>query len=112
MAEEETLEQNSASQPRELDPNPQPKIMRASHVSVTVDTLESEFSRLGFATWKCVECGIWRVPGNHTSPCHPACFQRSDGVLSPPVELINWRGRQTFPRAQPVCIEMCRSGIR
>ena len=43
--------------------SPEPQMFRASHTVVTIDTLKSEFTKMGFATWKCAECGIWKVPG-------------------------------------------------
>lgn len=47
------------------DSRPQEQTFSGSHTTVTITTFESQFSRLGFATWKCSECGIWRVPGPH-----------------------------------------------
>ena len=47
---------------------------RASHTVVTVDTVASEFTYLGFATWKCAECGIWRVPGSSLLSAAPPVF--------------------------------------
>jgi hypothetical protein len=55
-----------------MDPNVRPMPFRASHAVVTIDTFESQFTRLGFATWKCAECEIWRVPGNHCPSPTPA----------------------------------------
>ena len=54
--------------------SPQLKTFRASHTVVTIETYESEFTRLGFSTWKCAECDVLRVPG-----LHPVCAPEKVG---------------------------------
>jgi len=39
-------------------------VVEAAHCTVTVHTEESpEFTKMGYLTWRCASCGIWRVPG-------------------------------------------------
>ena len=45
------------------DGPPVAKTFQASHTLATVETRTSEFTQMGFLTWRCDECDIWRVPG-------------------------------------------------
>ena len=56
-----------------LDPTPLEQTFSGSHTTVTITTLNSQFSKLGFSTWKCAECDIWRVPGSPARRQARAC---------------------------------------
>lgn len=84
-ADGEEKEAEAAGAPS--DSRPQEQTFSGSHTTVTITTFESQFSKLGFATWKCAECGIWRVPG------HARCLRRALCTSMPPRA-----GQYIFPR--------------
>lgn len=110
---DQTAEGDQIAEPEEEAAKHELRSVESSHRTVEVDSEVSPYTRMGYITWRCNNCDIWRVPGAPFSLVgdarifNAACSFGDTGVLccncERMKELLLWKGKT---------IELFREGVK